>query len=67
MNAKNLIAAVLALTVAGSAFADQNMTRVYTGQTRADVIATQQVQKIRTSVKTVASAAHSTHGQQAGE
>ena len=65
MNAKNLIAAVFALTAAASAFADQNMTHTYAGQTRADVIASQQVQKAAT-VKTVALAKHASHGQNFG-
>ncbi len=46
MNAKQLIIAVAALTVATAAFADQNETRVTSGKTRADVIAElQQAQK----------------------
>ncbi len=50
MNTKQLIAAVFALTAATTAFADQNMTHVYTGKTRADVIAAkQQAQKVSTT------------------
>ena len=46
MNAKQLIIAVAALTVATAAFADQNETRATSGKTRADVIAElQQAQK----------------------
>jgi hypothetical protein len=46
MNAKQLIAAVFALTAVSTAFADQNATRPFTGKTRADaVVAQQQVQK----------------------
>lgn len=46
MNAKKLIAAVFALTIAGTAFADQNATRTYSGKTRADAVVVQkQAQK----------------------
>ena len=46
MNAKQLIIAVAALTVAATAFADQNETRVTSSKTRAEVIAElQQAQK----------------------
>lgn len=65
MNAKNLIAAVFALSAATSAFADQNMTHIYAGQTRADASASQQGQKAGT-VKTIALAKHVSHGQNFG-
>lgn len=70
MNAKQLIAAVFALTAATSAFADQNVNHVYTGKTRADVIAAkQQVQKtgITNAGKFVKTSTQTARGQQAGE
>ncbi len=50
MNAKQLIAAVIAMTAIGTAFADQNASRPYTGKTRADAVSVkQQAQKTQTA------------------
>ena len=43
MNAKQLIAAVIALTAMGTAFADQNANRPYAGKTRADAVSVRQI------------------------
>ncbi len=52
MNAKQLIAAVIALTAVTTAFADQNASRPFTGKTRADAVSVRQ-QAPKTSITTV--------------
>lgn len=42
MNAKQLIAAVIAVAAVSTAYADQNASRPFTGKTRADAVAVQQ-------------------------
>lgn len=67
MNAKQLIAAVFALTAASAALADQNLSHAGAGKTRADAIAAKGgVQKAGAAGKALKVSAHLARGQNVG-
>jgi|GEM_PF-6902087 hypothetical protein len=67
MNAKQLIAAVFALTAASAALADQNLSHAGVGKTRADVIAAKGgVQQAAAGGKVLKASSHLARGQNLG-